>query len=201
MVFFLYIYYNHPNKKSSPYLENIYVFYLYIFSDMLPSSIRGALLCGLLLLAIGTTVTQADDDAEDDAGDAGGVSAIPKVFILNPFFREIDLHLFYFWFPEFFCFWLGLFSPKGVNCGDGLIIPIWKPYDILTGGERFGRGVLYIILMVWLFIGVSIVSDRFMESIEMITAQEKEVTLKDPKTGRNQTVIVKVSCIKRIPNK
>jgi len=126
--------------------------------NMLPSSIRGALLCGLLLLAIGTTVTQADDDAEDDAGDAGGVSAIPK----------------------------------GVNCGDGLIIPIWKPYDILTGGERFGRGVLYIILMVWLFIGVSIVSDRFMESIEMITAQEKEVTLKDPKTGRNQTVIVKV---------
>ena len=92
-------------------------------------------------------------------------------------------------------------TPKGVNCGDGLIIPIWKPYDILTGGERFGRGVLYIILMVWLFIGVSIVSDRFMESIEMITAQEKEVTLKDPKTGRNQTVIVKVSCIKRIPNK
>ena len=100
-----------------------------------------------------------------------------------------------------FCFWLGLFFPKGVNCGDGLIIPIWKPYDILTGGERFGRGVLYIILMVWLFIGVSIVSDRFMESIEMITAQEKEVTLKDPKTGRNQTVIVKVSCIKGIPNK
>ena len=168
---------------------------------MLPSSIRGALLCGLLLLAIGTTVTQADDDAEDDAGDAGGVSAIPKVFFLNPFFREIDLHLFYFWFHEFFCFWLGLFFPKGVNCGDGLIIPIWKPYDILTGGERFGRGVLYIILMVWLFIGVSIVSDRFMESIEMITAQEKEVTLKDPKTGRNQTVIVKVSCIKGIPNK
>ena len=138
---------------------------------MLPSSIRGAILCGLLLLAIGTTVTQADED--DDAGTeleedaSGGVGAIPK----------------------------------GVNCGDGLIIPIWKPYDILTGGERFGRGVLYIILMVWLFIGVSIVSDRFMESIEMITAQEKEVTLKDPKTGRNQTVIVKVSCIKEIPNK
>ena len=137
---------------------------------MLPSSIRGAILCGLLVLAIGTTVTQADEDdagpeLEEDA--SGGVGAIPK----------------------------------GVNCGDGLIIPIWKPYDILTGGERFGRGVLYIILMVWLFIGVSIVSDRFMESIEMITAQEKEVTLKDPKTGRNQTVIVKVSCIKRIPNK
>lgn len=109
---------------------------------------------------------------------------------------------FIFNFTSFFVLFLTWsFFPKGVNCGDGLIIPIWKPYDILTGGERFGRGVLYIILMVWLFIGVSIVSDRFMESIEMITAQEKEVTLKDPKTGRNQTVIVKVSCIKEIPNK
>lgn len=84
MAFFLYIY-NHPNKKSSPYLEYLYMFYLYFFSDMLPSSIRGALLCGLLLLAIGTTVTQADDDAEDDAGDAGGVSSIPKVYS-KPFF-------------------------------------------------------------------------------------------------------------------
>jgi len=81
--------------------------------------------------------------------------------------------------------------PEGVNCGDGLLIPM-KPYDNLSGGDRFGRGVLYILLMVWLFIGVSIVSDRFMESIEMITAQEKEVTLKDPKTGKNQIIIVKV---------
>lgn len=83
-------------------------------------------------------------------------------------------------------------TPEGVNCGDGLIIPIWKPYENLSGGDRLGRGILYIILMVWLFIGVSIVSDRFMESIEMITAQEKEVTIKDPKTGKNQIVIVKV---------
>jgi len=82
--------------------------------------------------------------------------------------------------------------PKGVNCGDGLIIPIWRPYDNLGGGDRFGRGVLYIILMVWLFIGVAIVSDRFMESIETITAQEKEVTIKDPRSGKNQIVVVKV---------
>jgi len=81
---------------------------------------------------------------------------------------------------------------EGVNCGDGLIIPIWKPYNNLSGGDRFGRGLLYILLMVYLFIGVSIVSDRFMESIEMITAQEKEVTVKDPKTGKSQIIIVKV---------
>ena len=77
-----------------------------------------------------------------------------------------------------------------------MVIPIWRPYDNLSGGDRFGRGLLYIILMVWLFIGVSIVSDRFMESIEMITAQEKEVTIKDPKSGKNQIVIVKVRIVK-----
>jgi len=82
--------------------------------------------------------------------------------------------------------------PEGVNCGDGLIVPIWRPYENLSGGDRFGRGLLYILLMVYLFIGVSIVSDRFMESIEMITAQEKEVTVKDPKTGKSQIIIVKV---------
>merc|ERR1711935_951425 len=82
--------------------------------------------------------------------------------------------------------------PEGVNCGDGLLIPIWRPYDNLGSGDRFGRGILYGLLMIWLFIGVAIVSDKFMESIETITAQEKEVTIKDPRTGKNQIVVVKV---------
>merc|ERR1719346_575520 len=59
-------------------------------------------------------------------------------------------------------------------------------------GDRFGRGLLYITLMVYLFIGVAIASDKFMESIEMITAQEKEVSVKDPRTGKTQVVVVKV---------
>merc|ERR1711962_1779302 len=59
-------------------------------------------------------------------------------------------------------------------------------------GDRFGRGILYAVLMLYLFIGVAIVSDKFMESIEMITAQEKEVTVKDPRTGKTQVIIVKV---------
>merc|ERR1712036_197926 len=56
----------------------------------------------------------------------------------------------------------------------------------------FGRGLLYAVLMLWLFIGVAIVSDKFMESIEMITAQEKEVSVKDPRTGKTQIIVVKV---------
>jgi len=84
---------------------------------------------------------------------------------------------------------------KGVNCQDGLIIPLWGNETIIQSasfGDRFGRGILYILLMLYLFIGVAIASDKFMESIEMITAQEKEVSVKDPKTGKTHVVVVKV---------
>merc|ERR1719402_1602819 len=81
---------------------------------------------------------------------------------------------------------------EGVNCKDGPLIPIWPHHENMSAGDRLGRGLLYIILMVYLFLGVAIVSDKFMESIEMITAQEKEVSVKDPRTGKTQVIVVKV---------
>merc|ERR1712131_137817 len=83
-------------------------------------------------------------------------------------------------------------ASDGINCEDGLLIPIWPGFEEMSMGDRFGRGLLYIALMIYLFIGVAIASDKFMESIEMITAQEKEVSVKDPRTGKTQVVIVKV---------
>jgi len=84
----------------------------------------------------------------------------------------------------------------GVNCNDGLLIPLWKgggPNGVeFSMPERFGRGLIYIVLMLYLFIGVAIVSDKFMESIEAITAAEKELSIKDPKSGKTQIVVVKV---------
>ena len=80
----------------------------------------------------------------------------------------------------------------GINCDDGLVIPLWPGTDDMTIGDRFGRGLLYATLMLYLFIGVAIVSDKFMESIEMITAQEKEMSVVDPRTGKSQIIIVKV---------
>ena len=87
---------------------------------------------------------------------------------------------------------VGEVEATGINCEDGLVIPIWPGFEEMSMGDRFGRGLLYIALMIYLFIGVAIASDKFMESIEMITAQEKEVAIKDPKTGRSQVVVVKV---------
>merc|ERR1719507_2891961 len=80
----------------------------------------------------------------------------------------------------------------GINREDGLVVPLWPVGDGLAPGDRFGRGLLYATLMLYLFIGVAIVSDKFMESIEMITAQEKEMSITSPKTGKSQVVIVKV---------
>merc|ERR1719184_563888 len=81
---------------------------------------------------------------------------------------------------------------SGINCDDGLLIPLWPGTDEMSAGDRFGRGLLYATFMLYLFIGVAIVSDKFMESIEMITAQEKEMSITNPKTGKSQVVIVKV---------
>lgn len=77
------------------------------------------------------------------------------------------------------------------KCEDGLIIPMWRPQEGLTFGDRFARGLVYFLSLVYLFIGVSIVSDRFMAAIEVITSKEKEVILKKP-TGETQIVVVRV---------
>ena len=76
-------------------------------------------------------------------------------------------------------------------CQEGLLLPIWLPQTNLTMGDRFGRGLVYFCALVYLFIGVSIVSDRFMAAIEVITSQEKEVVVKKP-GGEEQIVVIKV---------
>jgi hypothetical protein len=45
----------------------------------------------------------------------------------------------------------------------------------------------------FLFVGISQVSDRFMEAIELITSLEKDVIIKDKRSGTTRTVRVKVS--------
>lgn len=76
-------------------------------------------------------------------------------------------------------------------CQPGLLLPVWEPQIPLSAGERVARGTVYLIAMLYLFIGVSIVSDRFMNGIEMITSQEKTVRIKK-KNGEMQDVKVRV---------
>ena len=81
--------------------------FLFFYPEMLPSSIRGALLAGLLILAISATSTHAQEEAGETAETA--VEA-----------EDDDTGV-----------------PPGVNCGDGLLIPIWRPYDNLGYDTMF----------------------------------------------------------------
>ncbi|XP_046402021.1 sodium/calcium exchanger 3-like isoform X1 [Ischnura elegans] len=77
-------------------------------------------------------------------------------------------------------------------CPDGLIIPAWNPQENLSVGDRVSRGLVYFLALAYLFIGVSIIADRFMASIEVITSQEKEVTVSVGSSGETQIVVVRV---------
>lgn len=78
-----------------------------------------------------------------------------------------------------------------VCTSDGLLLPVWMPQIGINIGDRFARGTVYFICLIYLFIGVSIVSDRFMGAIEVITSKEKEVKVKRP-NGEVQIVVVRV---------
>ncbi|KAF2355347.1 Sodium/calcium exchanger protein [Trinorchestia longiramus] len=77
------------------------------------------------------------------------------------------------------------------ECSEGLVIPLWQPQRGISVGDRVGRAIVYFTVMFWMFIGVSIASDRFMGSIEMITSSEKEVVVKRP-NGETQVIIVQI---------
>jgi len=76
-------------------------------------------------------------------------------------------------------------------CVDGIILPAWLPLnDVGTSIVAF-RGLVYIASLVYLFVGVAILADKFMASIEMITSKKKVVKVKD-ENGKTQTVVVRV---------
>uniref|UniRef100_A0A914QE82 Calx-beta domain-containing protein n=1 Tax=Panagrolaimus davidi TaxID=227884 RepID=A0A914QE82_9BILA len=56
---------------------------------------------------------------------------------------------------------------------------------------RWFRAFVYLLALGYLFFGVSIVADRFMSAIEVITSQEKVVKLRKP-NGEEYTVLVRV---------
>lgn len=78
-----------------------------------------------------------------------------------------------------------------IVCQEGLMLSVWQPQDNITFGDRFKRGTVYFLVLAYLFIGVSIVSDRFMAAIEVITSKEKEVKVRK-KNGETQIVVVRV---------
>ncbi|XP_034460945.1 sodium/calcium exchanger 2b [Hippoglossus hippoglossus] len=75
-------------------------------------------------------------------------------------------------------------------CRPGIVLPVWKP--IQPGlGHKVARAVVYFVSLMYMFLGVSIIADRFMASIEVITSQEKEVTITMP-NGETSVATVRI---------
>lgn len=73
-------------------------------------------------------------------------------------------------------------SNKTRICKRGVLLPVWPPerIDEIPTMDKVGRAIVYFVSLFYLFLGVSIIADRFMASIEVITSKEKEVTVTRP---------------------
>ncbi|XP_034385010.1 sodium/calcium exchanger 2b isoform X9 [Cyclopterus lumpus] len=75
-------------------------------------------------------------------------------------------------------------------CRPGILLPVWRP-NRPGLGDQVARAVVYFASLMYMFLGVSIIADRFMASIEVITSQEKEVTITLP-NGETSVATVRI---------
>uniref|UniRef100_W5M1R3 Solute carrier family 8 member 4a n=1 Tax=Lepisosteus oculatus TaxID=7918 RepID=W5M1R3_LEPOC len=75
-------------------------------------------------------------------------------------------------------------------CSEGVVLPIWNPQNPSVG-DKVARAIVYFVALIYMFLGMSIIADRFMSSIEVITSQEKEITIKKP-NGETTTTTVRI---------
>ncbi|KAF7644655.1 hypothetical protein LDENG_00218320 [Lucifuga dentata] len=76
------------------------------------------------------------------------------------------------------------------KCLEGVILPVWMPENP-PFTDRIARATIYFVALVYMFLGVSIIADRFMASIEVITSQERQITIKKP-NGEVITATVRI---------
>lgn len=79
---------------------------------------------------------------------------------------------------------------KAEKCSGGVILPVWVPLNP-SFGDKVARATVYFVALAYMFLGVSIIADRFMASIEVITSQEREITIKKP-NGETTTTTVRI---------
>ncbi|KAJ8408921.1 hypothetical protein AAFF_G00247390 [Aldrovandia affinis] len=78
----------------------------------------------------------------------------------------------------------------GDSCSEGVVLPMWNPQNP-SAGDKVARAIVYFVALIYMFLGMSIIADRFMSSIEVITSQEREITMKKA-NGETATATVRV---------
>lgn len=80
-------------------------------------------------------------------------------------------------------------QPYEFHCKDGLILPCWTSDGHLS--TILLHGLVYLLALIYSFVGVAIIADRFMSSIEQITSQEKDIVVRRP-NGEKEIVSVRI---------
>ncbi|CAB3396772.1 unnamed protein product [Caenorhabditis bovis] len=80
---------------------------------------------------------------------------------------------------------------KAKPCQPGVVLPVWQPSENISECKVWFRAIVYLVALAYMFFGVSIVADRFMASIEVITSQTKSVKMKKL-NGEPYTVLIQV---------
>jgi len=84
-------------------------------------------------------------------------------------------------------------AAERIKCQDGIFLPAWiEPESEKTAGKTAGKAIVYCLGLFFLFLGIAIISDRFMAAIEIITSQEKEIKVRDKASGKVKLVTVKI---------
>ncbi|XP_069750187.1 sodium/calcium exchanger 2-like isoform X2 [Narcine bancroftii] len=63
--------------------------------------------------------------------------------------------------------------PGPSGCEPGVLLPAWRPLEAPGPGQRAARAAVYLAALAYVFLGMSIVADRFMAAIEVITSRER----------------------------
>nr|AKN21456.1 slc8a-2 [Schmidtea mediterranea] len=80
---------------------------------------------------------------------------------------------------------------NNTKCVDGVLLSMWQPAIGISHTDKVIRAMVYFLYMCYLFLGVSIIADRFMAAIEIITSQERKFKIKK-KNGETNIVYVKI---------
>uniref|UniRef100_A0A3Q2UTD4 Solute carrier family 8 member 2b n=1 Tax=Haplochromis burtoni TaxID=8153 RepID=A0A3Q2UTD4_HAPBU len=111
---------------------------------------------------------------------------VPSFYLLTLFLPSLSSSVSHVFAQSF----LHLFCDEVTVCKPGILLPVWYPENPGVG-YQVARAVVYFLSLMYMFLGVSIIADRFMASIEVITSQEKEVTITMP-NGETSVMTVRI---------
>jgi len=80
----------------------------------------------------------------------------------------------------------------GINCEDGYVVPLWPLGYGLSYGERAARGIIYFLILFYLFLGMAVYLNKLMESMETMLSLMKRVSVPNLETGENKVIFVKI---------